>query len=277
MYNTISVSRNLDPYEESALLWYMGSPNEMFSWGLGDAVSNAKKIYVTINSLLGTDKAEEDRFYEGKKQVPELITSKGIQKIFELISIIYFFRDGEDIEVPKLTRLARQSEMTEGKEVSTALRSATKLTAKECMALGYGDKNGLAICEYELAPGSVHFDYERLGEKYAKSEEREVLIAPGNELETTFLGYSEEFKGRDGKPAALYHVRVTPWNEPDFLKIITYPQVVFDNSYIAKVKKYYQALNDNLGAETAPTPPESFYAWKKALREWFINLLQFIH
>ena len=267
-----AVSRSLTPYEESALLWYMGAPNGLFTEGLNDVAAKAKKVYVTINSLLGIDRAESDRFLEGKKQTPELVTMEGIKKIFELIEIIYKCRDGADIQVPKLVRLARVSEMNEGTEVSSALRSATKLPAKECMALGYGDKNGLAICEYELAPGSVHFDYERLGEKYAKSEEREVLIASGNTLETKFVGYSKEFTGRDGIPAALYTVKVSPCSDydPDFEQ--RYQGMVFNESTIALVQEYYKELNEKIGTEFyTPVSPSWYFFWKDVLRRLLIN------
>lgn len=53
-----------------------------------ESVVKAKKAYVTLNTIMGRETAERDRFNEGKKQIPELFTPLGIEKMINLFTNI---------------------------------------------------------------------------------------------------------------------------------------------------------------------------------------------
>lgn len=62
----------------SAAKYYMGVPDGRFfeAKDFDDSVVNAKKAYVTLNTIMGGPTSERDRFNEGKKQVPNLLTPR---------------------------------------------------------------------------------------------------------------------------------------------------------------------------------------------------------
>ena len=71
----------------SAAKYYMGVPDgKYFKNGeFDESVVKAKKAYVTLNTLMGGETAEMDRFNEGKKQIPELLTPLGVKKMINLL------------------------------------------------------------------------------------------------------------------------------------------------------------------------------------------------
>lgn len=260
---------------KSAAKYYMGKPDgKMFTTAeFGDEVANAKKAYVTLNCLMGGETAEEDRFKEGKKQVPGLITPEGIKKIIDLFTLLYCFGENTPKFEYQTVRACRQTEVSEGRSIAGPLTSTTKLTIDEIMALGYGDKNGLAICKYNFHEWAVAFDMEELGDDYLKKEEREVLIMTGNVLESKAIGYDDQYKGRDGNPALMYEVDVYPpeWSgvqkeSTEFLK-----KSVYDADMISKVQKFYEELNE--GGDY-PAEPEGYREWKENFQKLVFSELR---
>lgn len=203
---------------------------------------------------MGNDNAEFMRFSEGKKQTPGLISAIGLQKITDMLVLLFTFaNNGEEItyDTVRACRQTEISETPEGKfDFIDALQSSTKATIEEIVALGYGNKNKLAICKFHFNPGSVVLDMARFGKDYLKPEEKEVLLLTGNNYQAKCLGYSDKFYGKDGQPALMYDVNVYPpaefyWHvncSEEELK-----KVVFDSDMISKVNSFFKALNANIG------------------------------
>lgn len=225
----------------SAALYYTGTPDYNFftSEDWPDEICSAKKAYVTLNTIMGYKSAEHDRFIEGKKQIPEFFTPSGIKKIIELFILLYAHavENRESAAHFKVLKMCRHNEVTEGISTIKPLTSTTKLSEKEIMELGYGDKNNLAICKYAFHEGVVYFDMEDLGSDYQKPEEAEVLLLPRNTLYTTYCGASTDYHGRDGKYAQIYKVDVYA---PNF-ELTSEPQeyledIVFKSSTLELIK-----------------------------------------
>lgn len=269
----------------SAQKYYVGNPDGKFiaTHDFDDETVNAKKAYVTINSLMGNDNAEFMRFSEGKKQTPGLISEVGLQKIADMLVLLFAFANNGEKITYDTVRTCRQTEISQTKEKTfnyiDALQSSTKATVEEMMRLGYGDKNKLAICKFHFHPGAVVLDMERFGEDYLKPEEKEVLLLTGNKYKAKFLGYSDKFYGKDGQPACMYEVDVYEpdefyWHINSSLEEIK--QTVFDKNMIDKVKKFYEKLNTNIG-DKYPDEPEGYREWKKAFKMYVYGELDKIY
>ena len=179
--------------------------------------------------------------------------------------LFYFASKGISNIGYETVRACRQSEVSEGESVVGPLTSTTKLSVDEIMKLGYGNKNGLAICRYKFHNGVVIFDMETLKGEYLKPEEREVLLLTGNKLVAHCYGYDKHYLGKDGQPALMYNVEVFP---PEF-KNSTENQgklekIVYDARYIAEIRKFYEALNEDTHF---PNVPECYEVWKRSFKE----------
>ncbi|MCI9178386.1 MAG: hypothetical protein HFJ28_07635 [Clostridia bacterium] len=263
----------------SAAKYYMGAPDGQYftKKDFPDEVVNAKKAYITLNTILGGETAEMDRFQEGKKQVPELFTPLGVEKMITLFMHLYCFASGaDDTAGYETVRACRQTEVSEGESIVGPLTSTTKLSVDEIMQLGYGNKNNLAICKYQFHEGAVAFDMEKLGKDYMKPEEREVLLLPGSSLIAFCIGHDDRYLGKDGKPALLYQVSVYP---PDFSSIYTenpeeLREVVYNEENIREVRAFYEALN---GQGEFPIEPDCYRDWKDRFQKLvFTELIKFI-
>lgn len=259
----------------SAAKYYMGLPdgNYFKSGDFDESVVNAKKAYITLNTIMGGDTAEEDRFNEGKKQIPELLTPLGVKKMINLFTLLYCFASGNDEKSSfETVRACRQSEISEGESIVGALTSTTKLSIDEIMNLGYGDKNGLAICKYKFHDGVAIFDMEKLGANYLKPEEREVLLLMGNKLVAHCCGYDNRYLGKDGQPALVYDIDVY---HPEFEQAVeTYQElenVVYDTHTINEIKKFYKELN---GEDDFPKAPECYLKWKDYFKKLVFHELK---
>ena len=269
----------------SAQKYYVGNPDGKFITDKDfdeETVKNGK-AYITINTLMGNDDAEFMRFSEGKKQVPGLISELGLQKIADMITLLFVFaNDGENINYYTI-RTCRQTEISETKENEyqfiDALQSTTKGTVEEMMNFGYGNKNKLAICKFHFHEGAVVLDMTRFGKDYLKPEEKEVLLLTGNKYQAKCLGYSDKFFGKDGQPALMYDVDVYA---PDgfYWKVDTSEEelkdFVFNADMIAKVKAFYEALNANIGGEY-PKEPEDYRNWKEAFKMYVYSQLDKVY
>lgn len=247
----------------SAAKYYMGVPDGRYfeESQFEEHVIKAKKAYVTLNTVMGGDTAEMDRFKEGKKQTPELLTPCGVKKMVNLFTHLFCFASENNSNIAYETvRACRQSEVSEGESIVGPLTSTTKLSVDEIMELGYGNKNGLAICRYKFHDGVAIFDMEKLGKDYLKPEEREVLLLMGNKLVAHCLGYDDRYLGKDGQAALMYDIEVYP---PDFKtteeKQEDIEKVVYNPQHIAEVRKFYEALN--AGGEY-PSVPSCYKEWK---------------
>ena len=142
------------------------------------------------------------------------------------------------------------------------------------MELGYGNKNGLAICLYNFYEGAVVFDMERLGKEYLKPEEREVLLMMGNQLVATCLDYDSRFLGKDGKPALLYRVDVYPPYFGDCKDSQEeLEKIVYDPDNIKTVQAFYTALNEE---HKFPSIPACYHEWKDSFKKLvFMELSKF--
>lgn len=251
----------------SAAKYYMGIPDGKYfeASHIEEKAVNASKAYITINTIMGGDTAEMDRFKERKKQTPELLTPYGVKKMICLFTHLYCFASGNSDEITYETvRACRQTEVSEGESVVGPLTSTTKLSVDEIMKLGYGNKNGLAICHYKFHDGVAVFDMEELGKDYLKPEEREVLILMGNKLVATCSGYDDRYLGKDGKPALIYNIdvyapeMVTCENQEELEKM------VYNPSIIKEVKNFYKLLN--VGGEF-PEVPSCYAKWKESFKK----------
>ena len=251
----------------SAAKYYMGVPDGRYfkKEDFDESVVNAKKAYITLNTLMGGETAERDRFDEGKKQIPELITSLGIKTIINLFIHLYYLGKVNPTISFETVRACRQSEIAAGESTNMALISTTKLSIEEIMKLGYGNKNKLAICQYQFHDGAVVLDMETLGKDYLKPEEREVLILMGNKLITHCCGYKDHCLGKDGKLALMYAIDVYP---PQYEEIeesyCELEELVYDEKKIAEVRMFYTTLNMD---EKFPAIPNSYLEWKKAFQK----------
>lgn len=274
--NALRQSSNIVSQEIiSAAKYYMGVPDGKYfsAKDFDESVVKAKKAYVTLNTIMGGETAEMDRFNEGKKQIPELITPLGVEKMIHLFTHLYCFASGSKEPITYETvRACRQSEVSEGDSVVGPLTSTTKLSVDEIMKLGYGDKNGLAICRYKFHDGVVIFDMEKLGKDYLKSEEREVLLLMGNRLSAHCQGYDERYLGKDGKPALMYEIDVySPKFEDLEESLQELKNVVFDVNTIKDVKKFYTSLNEE---ENFPNIPSCYKHWKESFQKMVFQELR---
>lgn len=261
----------------SAAKYYMGVPDGRYfeASQFEENAVKAKKAYVTLNTVMGSDTAEIDRFKEGKKQTPELLTPYGVKKMVNLFTLLFCFASVNNSNISYETvRAGRQSEISEGESIIEPLTSTTKLTVDEIMELGYGDKNGLAICRYKFHDGVAIFDMEKLGKDYLKPEEREVLLLTGNKLITKCSGYDSRYLGKDGQHALMYDIEVYP---PEFKttgeKQEDIEKIVYNFQYIAEVRKFYEALN--AGGEY-PSVPSCYEEWKSNFKKLvFVEISKF--
>lgn len=259
----------------SAAKYYMGVPDEKYfkAKDFDESVVKAKKAYVTLNTIMGGQTAEMDRFNEGKRQIPELLTPLGVKKMLHLFTHLYCFASGSSTSITYETvRACRQSEVSEGESVVGPLTSTTKLSVDEIMKLGYGDKNGLAICRYKFHDGVAVFDMEKLGKDYLKPEEREVLLMMGNRLSACCKGYDDRYLGKDGQPALMYEIDVYP---PEFGDIAEsreeLKKVVYDEKSISEIKKFYTALNEE---KDFPCVPACYAQWKDYFQKLVLQELK---
>lgn len=267
--NALRVAGNVVSKEIiSAAKYYTGVPDGKYfeEKDFDQSVVNAKKAYITLNTIMGGETAELDRFNEGKKQTPELLTPLGVEKMINLYTHLYCFGSGNDKGLSfETVRACRQSEISEGESIVGPLTSTTKLSIDEIMALGYGNKNGLAICRYKFHEGASIFDMEELGKEYLKPEEREVLLLMGNKLVAHCLGYDDRYLGKDGKPALIYEVDVYA---PDFTNITgdyeALENTVYNEQTIREIKEFYEALN---GEGEFPNVPECYKEWKEDFKK----------
>jgi hypothetical protein len=269
----------------SAQKYYVGNPDGKFITlkDFDDATVNAGKAYETINTLMGNDNAELMRFDEGKKQTPGLISAVGLNRIADMLVLLFVFaNDGEEITYDTV-RACRQTEISETKDGEydfiDALQSSTKATVQEIVDLGYGNKNKLAICKFHFHKGAVVLDMIRFGKDYLKPEEKEVLLLTGNKYKAKCLGYSDEFFGKDGKPALMYDVDV--YEPDDFKTHIDVPldevkKFLFDPKMIEQVRDFYEKLNSNIGGEY-PEEPESYREWKNAFKMYVYSQLDEVY
>ncbi len=257
-------------YEQiiSAAKYYMGKPDGKYfeASKFDENVVKAKKAYVTLNTLMGGETSERDRFNEGKKQTPELLTPYGVKKMINLFSHLFLFASMDNSNIDYQTiRACRQSEVPEGESIVEALTSTTKLSVDEIIKLGYGNKNNLAICYYKFHDKVAVFDMERLGKDYLKPEEREVLLLMGNRIVAHRLGYDEHYLGRDSQPAIIYNIDVYP---PEFSHTLKnheeIEKVVYNSKYISEVRKFYEALNY---ASEYPDVPVCYKEWKSNFKK----------
>lgn len=252
----------------SAAQYYIGVPDGEFftEKDFEESVVKAKKAYVTLNTIMGGETAEKDRFDEGKKQVPGLLTPLGVRKMVHLYTYLYCYGSGINRTTELATvRACRQSEISEGETVIDALTSTTKLSTEEIMQLGYGNKNHLAICCYKIHDKAAVFDMEELGKNYPKPEEKEVLLLTGSRLVAHCLGYNDTYRGKDGEPALMYEVEVYP---PDFSNIEgnteEIEKIVYNVQYISEIKDFYTELNTK---ENFPEVPACYKEWKDAFKK----------
>lgn len=259
----------------SAAKYYMGVPDGKYfeAKDFPKSVVEAKKAYVTLNTLMGGETAEMDRFNEGKKQTPELLTPLGVKKMIHLFTHLYCFASGNNEAVTYETvRACRQSEISRGESVVGPLTSTTKLSVDEIMRLGYGDKNGLAICRYKFHYGAVVLDMEELGKDYAKPEEREVLLLMGNKLFAHCKGYDNKYLGKDGQPALMYEIEVY---SPEFADVMEswqkLEEVVYDETSIKEIKQFYTALNEG---SSFPDVPKCYPKWKECFQKMVFQELK---
>ena len=155
-----------------AVLFYVGAPDGTFftPQDFPEDVVKAKKAYVTTNTAMGGATAERDRFTEGKKQTPGLMTPLGIEKQISMYIEMFRYAVANRREIGYETvRACRQTEVSEGTSFVGALTSTTKLSAKDIMDLGYGNK----------------------------------LVA-------RCVGYDDRYLDKDGKPALMYEIDVYP-------------------------------------------------------------------
>lgn len=259
----------------SAAKYYMGVPDGKYfeAKDFDESVVNAKKAYVTLNTIMGGETAEKDRFNEGKKQTPELLTPLGVEKMIHLFTHLYCFASGSSNQViGETVRACRQSEISEGESVVSALTSTTKLSIDEIMQLGYGNKNGLAICRYKFHYGAVVFDMEKLGKDYLKPEEREVLLMMGNKLYAHCQEYDNHYIGKDGQPALMYEIDVY---SPEFDDVMESQEelesVVYNKEKIDEIRKFYTALNEE---SDFPDVPSCYALWKDYFKKMVFQELK---
>ena len=190
-------SRAIEPEVISAAKYYFGTPDGNFfkSGEFSDEIVNAPKAYITINTIIGEEGTEESRFKEGKKQIPDFFTKKGIEKIIQLYKVLFSYGLGNKVRTQFTTQACRRTQEIETGMLQ-AFSSTTKNSIEEIMKLGYGDKINLAICKYIIEEGAVVFDMEMLKEEYKKPEEREVLLLMGNRLESKKIGVSNICRNR---------------------------------------------------------------------------------
>lgn len=257
------ILQNVNANIISAAQYYMGVPDGKFfdAEHFGEEVAKAKKAYITMNTLMGGDSSERDRFAEGKKHTHGLVTLPAVKKMVELYTYLFLFatQNSKDITF-ETVRACRQSEISEGESTVRALTSTTKLSIDEIMKFGYGNKNGLAICRYKFHEGAVVFDMEKLNEHYLKPEEREVLILMGNKLVSRCLGYDDRYLGKDGKPAMIYEIDVyPPTPSTEAVNIATLEAAVYNKKTIRQIRTFYFALNV---CSEFPKVPDCYPAWK---------------
>lgn len=262
--------RYVDEQIKSAALYYIGVPDGKFftSGEWPSKIYFAKKAYVTLNTIMGYEQSEYNRFIEKKEQIPEFFTPKGIQKIIDLFTLLYV----HGVENRPLTsefktiKMCRQSEIFEGFSTIMPLTSTTKLSASEIMGLGYGNKQNLAVCTYFFHSGSVYFDMEDLGTSYQKSEEAEVLLLPGNTIITKYCGESDKFRGSDGKPAKLYTSDVyAPFFTFNADSDESLRKLVFNEAILRDIKYFFRNLNNFEGE--FPKFPFGYTEWKQAFQQ----------
>lgn len=283
--NITNFARTLSDDIISAQRYYVGNPDGKFITlhDFDEQTVKAGKAYETINTLMGNDNAELMRFSEGKKQTPGLISSIGLQRIVDMLVLLFAFANNGEKAMYDTVRACRQTEISETAEGKfdyiDALQSSTKATVEEIVALGYGNKNKLAICKFHFHTGAVILDMERFGKDYLKPEEKEVLLLTGNKYQAKCLGYSNKFYGKDGQPALMYDVEVY---KPDKFSshiddsVAAIKEILFDNDRIAKAKAFFEALNIHIGGKF-PEEPKGYREWKKCFKMYVYSEIEKVY
>ena len=266
----------------SAQKYYVGNPDGKFITAeeFDEETANTVNASVTINTLLGDDAEERTALSERKKQVPGLISKIGIQKIVNLIVLLFAFaHDGKYVNYETLC-VCTPSEIS---ETNGSLRlvqkivSTTKDAAPKMMQVRNENQNELAICRCKFRQGVVVLDMQRFGENC--SNPQEVLILTGNRYSAKKVGNSTEIYSKDGKPAIIYEVEI--YEPEDFSWYVELVQeqlkeIVFDDNMLAKVKSFFKELNSNIGGKY-PEEPDSYKEWKDAFKMYVYNELKKIY
>ena len=109
----------------AAVLFYEGDVNNGFlpKESFDEETRKEPKAFVTLNTLLEGNNAEEQRFQDGKLQTPKLITREGIEKMLSLYGSLYRVSLHNPVDTNiKLCALKRCSELN-----SSFIRSLNKL------------------------------------------------------------------------------------------------------------------------------------------------------
>lgn len=285
--NNDSFKNEMDKMILSAQHYYVGNPDGYFisTDNFDEETVSAPFAYETINTILGNDFAEVTRFNElqmqpigskKKMQTPGLITSLGLQKIIDLITLLCICAKNNPTNLKETVRACRSSEIiTDSLQIVDALQSTTKGTVDEIVNLGYGNKNDLAICKFHFNPGSVLLDMSIFGNEYIKQEEKEVLLLSGNQYYAKFVGESNKYFGLDGKPAKMYDIEVYCAGNY-FINIIEKRKLkekIFNEKLIQKIKVFYEQLNQ-LGKY--PKEPIGYREWKENFKKYLFSEITYI-
>ncbi|MBR0384980.1 MAG: hypothetical protein IJI05_00360, partial [Erysipelotrichaceae bacterium] len=162
------------------------------------------KAYLTINSLFfpGIEN-EVARTDENKKLNPHFFDDD--ERVLDICATLfkcgYKLPSAEEQTVYRVERYKDYQQMkTAGATISFTSTSTAGFLKQ------YSDRRGIALLKITVMPGVPCIDMEKALDYYAKSQEHEILLLPGSELEIEEKPLREEWMDiidMDGQPPLL--------------------------------------------------------------------------
>lgn len=199
---------------ENALRYYTGDVRWALDEGRDPAFWGDPKAYGTLNALFFPGLANEKlRVAENKPLNPAFLDDP--ERLLTLCAnLIEASRlCGALCETRRVFRVERADNFSHSLHVGHTV--AFTSTSRTGFLKEYGDKKGLVLLTYELAPGVACVDMQQALSFYLKSDEAEVLLPPFLPLTFTRRNLTAEeqcIRDFDGNPPqAAYLVQVSPW------------------------------------------------------------------
>lgn len=248
----------------AAVKYYEGdvSGNDPF-WG-------DDRAYVTLNSLFypGID-TERRRAAEGKRLNPAIVADP--QRLLDLcVSLVSACR-AVDLSHPRVGyRVERHADYLDMRKAGQTISFTSTSTAGFLPA--YGDRIGIALLEFHIPAGVPCLPFgEVLHNDYAKSNEQEIMLPPGLQLEFEDVPIEAEERtiadAQGNPPIAKCQVLV---QAPDCSDMTSQPipseEPMNTSSALEGVRaaeRVYEALNG--GCELLDEDVERYCTWKRSL------------
>lgn len=217
------------------------------------------KAYVVLNSLFFPDiSTETARSAEGKYLNPSILedTERLIILYRNLLSVFRKTITQADIVTYRVERfLDYEYCKKSGRTLSFTSTSASGFLKE------YQDRVGIVLMRFHIPAGTPCIPFADVLDKYAKSDEAEILLPPGLHIETNEIPLTDEEKqilDADGNPP-IASCKVTVLEKASSMQIIS----ELPAKGAEAGQRVYKALNSGYTPSTEDV--ELYCAWKRAL------------